>query len=126
MKNKLIITRITSYGLSSGLTIPLLIIEFNFPLLVFNIVMYFTIYHLTDKYNNNKIGFLSIITESLTITFLSYSFGLAVSHLLILNISNFIILLIYGNIANIVIGSFLGIINYMVLNFKSIKLWKQV
>ena len=122
MKKKLIITRITAFGLSSGLTIPFLIIGFNFPFLIFNIVMFFIIYELTDKYDNNKINFLSIMKESLIITFLSFSFGLAVSHLFTFNIFSFITLLIYGNIANIVLGSFLGVINYMVLNFKPIKL----
>lgn len=115
MKNKLIITRITAYGLSSLLTIPVLLNEFHYEILQFILVMYFIIFFITKYYNKIKnLDIEIILLESITTTLFSFV-GALISSFYYMSKIDFISTLIFGSVASIIIGLVLFILNALSL-----------
>ncbi len=116
MDNKLLITRIAAFGLSSGIVIPLLIIGISYQYIIFIITIYLTIGYMTYRYNNKRIQFIYLLKEGILTTIISYNIGILIAFISSIGLPNLFIMSLYGTFYSLFIGAFLGVINYIILN----------
>lgn len=119
MKNKLIITRITAYSLSSGIMLPTLYKNLDPLLSVFIIGVYLSIFFITRYYaKNNTYKPLDIFTESILTTVGSFVCGMLAISILIWYLDGFyswFMVVLIGCICSIFIGIALFIINGIII-----------
>ncbi len=106
------IKRVSAYGLSSTIiAFAFIITDFHYELFLFSISIFISIYALTQhfdkKYKSNQLVF----KESFLLTIYSYNIGVLVITIPFLDSTGFILLLIYGNLSCVIIGTILGLIN---------------
>ncbi len=120
MKKKLYITRITAYGLSSGIMLPFLYRNLDSFFSIFIIGVYLSIFFITKYYaKNNSYPPSDIFTESILTTIGSFVGGMLAISILFWDMEEFygwLMVVFIGSIFSIFIGLALFIINAIIIS----------
>lgn len=119
MNKKLIITRITAYGLSSLIMLPVFYENLDSYLSLFILGVFTSIFFITRYYSKNgSYKPIHIFTESTLTTIVSFCMGmlfLSVITTSLSELSSGFAILFYGIGFSIFIGAILFIINYIII-----------